>query len=121
MKRLSCSLSCSSPASSTVHGGTHRTVTSMGGLWWTCRERKQRTLNLRSLQPWSLHPSPPDWQFPRIRCHQATQAGQLLPAPSSRPRGASGAVNRSSSPESVRYMSVTSVVRRRLLTKDDRG
>jgi hypothetical protein len=33
---------------------------------------------------------------------------------------ASGSVNRSFSPESVRYMSVTSVVQRRLLTNDDR-
>jgi hypothetical protein len=35
--------------------------------------------------------------------------------------GASGSVNRSSSPGSVRHMSVTSVVQRRLLTKDDGG
>jgi hypothetical protein len=35
--------------------------------------------------------------------------------------GASGSVNRSSCPESVRYMSVTIVVQRRLLTDDDRG
>ncbi len=35
--------------------------------------------------------------------------------------GASGAVNRSPCPDSVRYMSVTSVARRRLLTDDDRG
>jgi len=33
---------------------------------------------------------------------------------------ASGSVNRSFSPESVRYLSVTSVVRRHLLTDDDR-
>jgi hypothetical protein len=32
----------------------------------------------------------------------------------------SGSVNRSSSPESVRYMSVTTVAQRRLLTDDDR-
>jgi len=30
-------------------------------------------------------------------------------------------MNRSFGPGSVRYMSVTSVVQRRLLTKDDRG
>jgi hypothetical protein len=34
---------------------------------------------------------------------------------------ASGSADRSFSPKSVRYMSVTSVVQRRLLTADDRG
>jgi hypothetical protein len=43
--RLSCSLSCSSPASSTVHGGARRAVTCMDGRWWTCGNAEQRTLN----------------------------------------------------------------------------
>lgn len=36
---------CSSPASSTVHGGTRRAVTCTGGRWWTCGNTAQRTLN----------------------------------------------------------------------------
>jgi hypothetical protein len=47
----------------------------------------------------------------RLAC--ASVGGRVAPA--------SGLVNRSSSPESVRYVSVTSVVQRRLLTNDDRG
>ena len=43
----SCSFSCSSPASSTVHGDTRRTVTCTGGRWWTCGNAGQRTLNPR--------------------------------------------------------------------------
>ena len=40
-----CSFSCSSPASSTVHGGSYRPVTCMGGRRWTCGNTEQRTLN----------------------------------------------------------------------------
>jgi len=45
----SCSLSCSSPTSSTVHGGTRKTVTCTCEHRWTCGNAEQRTLN-----PWSL-------------------------------------------------------------------
>lgn len=45
--KVSCSLSCSSPASSTVHGGTRRTVTCAGGRRWMCGNAERRTLNPR--------------------------------------------------------------------------
>jgi hypothetical protein len=45
---------------------------------------------------------------------------QLLLRPDSGRSSPSGSANRSSSLESVRYMSVTIVVQRRLLTEDDR-
>ena len=38
---------CSSPASSTVHGGTRRAVTCTRGRRWTCGNAVQRTLNPR--------------------------------------------------------------------------
>src|SRR5262249_46682910 len=47
---LTCSLSCSSPASSTVHGGTRRAVTCIGRRWWTCGNAGQRTLDPRVAQ-----------------------------------------------------------------------
>ncbi len=43
--RPRCSFSCSSPASSTVHGGSPRTVTCTDGHQWTCGNAEQRTLN----------------------------------------------------------------------------
>jgi len=45
---------------------------------------------------------------------------QLLLRPDSGRSSPSGSANHSSSLESVRYMSVTIVVQRRLLTEDDR-
>ena len=45
--KVTCSLSCSSPASSTVHGGTRRTVTCAGGRRWMCGNAERRTLNPR--------------------------------------------------------------------------
>jgi hypothetical protein len=65
------------------------------------------------------------WQFPRENALVAPGNGYPGPASPSRSRmtiatgRASGAADRSSRPESVRYMSVTIVVRRRLLTDDD--
>jgi hypothetical protein len=67
-RSLSCSLSCSSPASSTVHRGLRRTVTCIGGRWWTCGNAEQRTLN-----PWVRCSGPlrllPIWRggHPRTR------------------------------------------------------
>jgi hypothetical protein len=53
----------------------------------------------------------------RLRGQHGRRQGRAMTATC----GASGSVNRSSSPGSVRYMSVASVVQRRLLTGDDRG
>jgi hypothetical protein len=50
---LRCSLRCSSPASSTVHGGTRRPVTCTGGRRWTCGNAEQRTLNPQ-IRVWSI-------------------------------------------------------------------
>jgi len=52
--RSSCSLSCSSPRSSAVHGGTRTTVTCTGIRRWTFGYAEQRTLNprVRGSSPW---------------------------------------------------------------------
>jgi putative transposase len=56
----------------------------------------------------------------RDRAGQFTEASGAVPCGDGIEVEASGSVNRSFSPESVRYMSVTTVVQRRLLTDDDR-
>ncbi len=53
-RSLSCSSSCSSPASSIVHGSTRRAVTCTDGRWWTCRNAERRTLN----PPFPIHAAP---------------------------------------------------------------
>jgi hypothetical protein len=67
------------------------------------------------------HPAGHAWARPRAGrvispASCAPQRGQMIGAS----KKTSGSVNRSLGPESVRYMSVTSVVLRRLLTNDDR-
>ena len=85
------------------------------GLPGTAGDRSQRTLNPRVRQRRSQR----SYRGTPLK----TETSQANPGPAShRAARASGSVNRSSSPQSVRYMSVTSVVRRRLLplmTRDD--
>ena len=79
---LSCSLRCSSPASSTVHGGTRRAVTCTGGRWWTCGNAEQRTLN------------------PRV--HVLSPRTACLADPSERAVARSGSTDRRSCPSPLR-------------------
>jgi hypothetical protein len=84
---LGCSLCCSSPASTAVHGGAYTTVTCTGGLRWTYENAGQRTLNPRPAC-WITRPRSPQ-ALPRraARCvfHEASAARGTATGPWVRP------------------------------------
>jgi len=75
-KQARCSFSCSSPASSTVHGGSYRPVTCMGGRRWTCGNTEQRTLNPQ-IRVWKICLTVPDCA-PRARRRRVKLSQGLL-------------------------------------------